>query len=353
MTESPKIPIKNIYYMLCYAWNTLQQADDQITGIEEFDNIYNLLAKVMVSGINNLRKRGFHREYKEYCEELSLVRGKIDVGKTIKRQSLKRRKVICDFDEFTNNVPFNQILKTTLSTLIKYPQLDRVLKNELIKTRYHFSDIDEIRLTNNSFSFLKYNRNNIHYKMLMNICELLYYGLITNEKGNAVRFADFIRNEQMAILYEKFVLNFYKKHLPRRDFTVHSPKISWSISSEYNHIGLEYLPEMRTDIVLEDNINQTQLIIDTKFYRSAFGKRNYSETNKLISSNLYQIYTYINSSDFHGAITGMLLYPTNGEELDLEYLISGKIILVKTLNLSSNWEDIFSRLIEIANIRRY
>ena len=348
MNESPRIPIKNIYYMLCYAWNTLQQADTTLTGMEEFDNIYNLLAKLMINGSGNIIKRGLHREYIENSEELSMVRGKIDVGNSIKQQSLIRKKLICNFDEFTYNVPFNQILKTTISTLIKSPYLHSELKKELIDIRYRFDHIDEIRITLQTFSLLKYNRNNMHYKMLINICQLIYSGLITNEEGNKLKFADFIRNEQMATLYEKFVLNFYKKHLPSSRYKTHSPKIEWGIDGEFSNVGLEYLPQMRTDIVIEDNTEHSQRIIDTKYYASALKSRNYSETKKLISGNLFQICAYVSNSIHFGAVSGMLLYPTTEQELNLEYKINGKIIKVKTLDLSRDWKDIYNRLLEVA-----
>ncbi len=351
MNVGPKIPIKNIYYMLCYAWNTLQRDDTALTGIEKFDNIFNLLAKLMINGIKNVIKRGFHREYLDYSEELSLIRGKIDVGGSIRQQLLTRKRLICEHDEFTYNVPFNQILKTTISLLVKSPCLDSVLKKELIDIRCHFSNIEEIRITLHTFSFLKYNRNNMHYKMLMNICELIYSGLITNEEGNILKFADFIRNEQMAILYEKFVLNFYKKYLPPSQYKTYSPKIEWGIDSEFDHVGLEYLPQMRTDIVIENNFDQTQTIIDTKYYASALESRNYSETKKLITGNLYQIYTYISNSPYLGTVSGMLLYPTTEQELNLEYKINGKVIKVKTLNLSSDWDGISKRLLEIAGVK--
>lgn len=347
--SSSKIPIRNIYYMLCYAWNTLLQSDTTFTGTEEFDNIYDLLAKLMLTGTRNIIKRGFHREYIDYVEELSMVRGKIDVGNSIKQQSLTRKRLVCNYDEFTYNVLFNQILKTTIKTLIKYPNLDRGLKKELIDISYYFSNIDEIRIALQTFSFLKYNRNNMHYKMLMNICELIYSGLITNEEGNTLKFADFIRNEQMAALYEKFVLNFYKKHLPASQYKTHSPKIEWGIDSEFAHVGLEYLPQMRTDIVIENNFDQTQTIIDTKYYASAIENRNYSETKKLISGNLYQICTYVSNSPYLGNVSGMLLYPTTVQELNFEYKINGKIIKVKTLDLSRDWEGITIRLLNLVD----
>ena len=58
-----KVPIKNIYYMLCYAWNIVDYADETVCGIEEFDNIYNLLATILVKEVGLLLKRGFYKEY--------------------------------------------------------------------------------------------------------------------------------------------------------------------------------------------------------------------------------------------------------------------------------------------------
>lgn len=41
------IPIKNIYYMLCYAWNIIDEINDIEFGDEKFENIYNLMAKIL------------------------------------------------------------------------------------------------------------------------------------------------------------------------------------------------------------------------------------------------------------------------------------------------------------------
>ncbi|MCW6088160.1 5-methylcytosine-specific restriction endonuclease system specificity protein McrC [Clostridium sporogenes] len=349
MNENQKIPIKNIYYMLCYAWNTLKAEDNTLVGTEKFDNIYNLLAKIMINGVSNIIKRGFHKEYNDSKEELSIVRGKIDLTNSIKLQSVTRKRLVCDYDEFESNVVFNQILKTTIMTLIKSHGVDDDLKKELMDIKYHFYNIDEIRITSRIFSLLKYNCNNIHYKMLMNTCELIYFGLITNEEGNNLKFHDFIRDKQMETLYEKFVLNFYKKHLSPDCYKVHSPKIQWDIDKNFNNIGIEYLPEMRTDIVIENDQEHIQAIIDTKYYASALKSRNFSESKKLISGNLYQILSYVNSSTYLGTVYGILLYPTTEQELNLEYKINGKIIKVKTLNLSSDWEGIYKRLMNIAS----
>ncbi|MBV7271649.1 5-methylcytosine-specific restriction endonuclease system specificity protein McrC [Clostridiaceae bacterium UIB06] len=349
MSEDQKIPIKNIYYMICYAWNTLKIEDKTLVGIEKFDSIYNLLAKVIINGVNNIIKRGFHREYTDHKEELTMVRGKIDIMNSIRQQSLTRKRLVCDYDEFKSNVCFNQILKTTIGMIIRSHDLDDGLRKELIDIKYYFSQIDEIKINVRVFSLLKYSRNNIHYKMLMNVCELIYSGLITNESGNKFKFHDFIRDKQMEKLYEKFVLNFYKKHLRAEVYKVHSPKIKWDLDKNFNNIGMEYLPEMRTDVVIENELEHIQTIIDTKYYASALKSRNFSESKKLISDNLYQILAYLNNSNYLGTVSGILLYPTTEQELNIKYKINDKIIKVKTLNLSADWEEIYKRLINIIN----
>jgi len=95
--------------MLCYAWNVLPRSDNKLTGLEKFDNIYNLLAKLIISEVNSLIKRGFHKEYIDHEEELATLKGKIEVGKSINQQAMIRKRLVCKFDEFSDNVAFNQV----------------------------------------------------------------------------------------------------------------------------------------------------------------------------------------------------------------------------------------------------
>lgn len=63
MNNNIKIPIKNIYYMLSYAWNIWNIIDEdyqkEIFGDEEFDNIYNVMAYILNMFLDKLIKRVF------------------------------------------------------------------------------------------------------------------------------------------------------------------------------------------------------------------------------------------------------------------------------------------------------
>lgn len=106
---------------------------------------------------------------------------------------------------------------------------------------------------------------------------------------------------------------------------------------------------MNTDIVVEDKKNKKQLIIDTKFYAETLSKRNNSDVEKIRSSHLYQICTYVNNSKYKGEVKGILLYPTIDEDIDVTYPISGYDISIKTVNLNLDWVNIENTLLSILN----
>ncbi|MEI6521837.1 MAG: 5-methylcytosine-specific restriction endonuclease system specificity protein McrC, partial [bacterium] len=194
------------------------------------------------------------------------------------------------------------------------------------------------------FSQIRYHRNNNFYKLLIDICEMIFDELITTSQKGETDFKDFIQDKQMAKLYEKFILNFYKKEFT--ELTVHSPNFSWDKDVDFEHKGDDLLPIMKTDIVLQNK--DKQLIIDAKYYADALISRNDIEVKKYRSFHLYQIFSYINNSKFDGEKAGMLLYPVVDNEIDAVSKIQGKEIYIQTLNLNTDWKNIERRLMEIA-----
>lgn len=341
-----EIPIQNIYYMLSYAYDVLKEGENVKLADDDFENIYDLFGKILVNGLGLLIKRGFNREYVNVSEEIPLLRGKISINETLKRQNHIVGKLNCEYDELSSNVLFNQIIKASITNLVKYKGLDKQIRDRLLNINRYFHDINLIQLQKQHFSLIRYHRNNRFYRLIIDVCELLFDEmLVSTQKGETI-FKDFIRDGRMAALYEKFILNFYKKELT--DVKVHSPILQWDKDIDFEHVGNAFLPIMRTDIVLE-NKNQ-QLIIDAKYYSNALQVRNVGDTKKLISGNLYQIFTYINNSIFDGIKSGMLIYPVVDTDMDFVYSIQGKKIYVKTLNLNTSWDNIRNRLMEFPDV---
>jgi 5-methylcytosine-specific restriction enzyme subunit McrC len=175
----------------------------------------------------------------------------------------------------------------------------------------------------------------------MDICYLISKGLLVNESEGSLKFATFIEDRQMSNLYEKFVLNFYKIEC-LSEVEAKSEFIGWDITSGET---LNLLPKMKTNISLYSKKTDKLLIIDTKFYPNAL-QANFDHRT-FISGNMYQIYSYVQNSNFNGEVSGMLLYPTVDYSLDKCAVISGNKIFVKTLNLNQEFNFIKQQLMDI------
>ena len=110
MTRDRSIFIKNIYYMLSYAFTSLRQSVYEDVRKEPFDNIHSLFAAILAKGIGLQLRQGLYREYINRVENLAVVRGKIDMPGTIRNRLARRMAVTCDYDELSENNLLNQIL---------------------------------------------------------------------------------------------------------------------------------------------------------------------------------------------------------------------------------------------------
>ena len=127
--------ISNIYYMLAYAFrfDKLIEKSETYGSFEEFENIYDLFSFMLSTVINKLIKRGFYKDYKMTTEITSIARGKINIGQSIKQNTLINQKLVCDFDNFSDNIYLNRIIKTTLFYLIKSNKLKKENKQKIKK----------------------------------------------------------------------------------------------------------------------------------------------------------------------------------------------------------------------------
>ena len=337
-----KIPIKNIYYMLAYAFNVLNHKDYKKLQGENFENIYDLLASVLIRAVGSQIKLGLHREYIEEQNELLGVKGKILLNDTIRTQTLVKNRLVCSFDDFNHNILMNKIIKTIFIDLIKCDKLNSDIKKDIKNLTLFFAEIDAVELWSVAWDSIKFNRNNSSYKLIMDVCYLIFKGLLANENEGSLKFTTFIEDRQMSTLYEKFVLNFYKTECAW-EVDARSEFIDWEITSGE---VLSLLPKMITDISLYSKKSNKLLIVDTKFYPKALQINFDHET--FISSHMYQIYSYVQNSNFAGEVSGMLLYPTVDYSLDKCTEIHGNKIYVKTLNLNKEFDCIKKQLMDIA-----
>lgn len=285
-------------------------------------------------------KQGLYREYISHQEELTVMRGKINMPGTIKNKLLHKQVLTCDFDELSENNMLNQILKTTVMLLLRNGKVKAKYKDDLKKKMLYFSNVDSIEPTEIKWSSIRFQRNNQTYRMLVSICQLMIEGmLITTDAGN-YRLASFVDEQRMCRLYENLFWNI-TADIIQNCLLVHrrfrgTRRWCWNDAAGYaNCIHLQR--------------GNTVLIIDAKYYSHT--TQVHFDKHKLHSNNLYQIFTYVKNRSYQfgeedNTVSGMLLYAKTEEEIqpDNVYQMHGSQISVKTLDLNLPFVEIAAQM---------
>ena len=340
MTEDKGIFIRNIYYMLTYAFHELGQNNYEYIAGEEFENVHDLFAEILSSGISFLLKHGLHREYVSKNESLTTFRGKLDINGSIRERISQNTKLSCEYDEYSENCEFNQILKSTCIALINHNEVKSQRKKKLRRLMLFFNNVNTIKLDSVIWKRLRFDRNTRTYQMLLYLCYFVVSDiLLTTDRGN-YRMKQF-SDENMCRLYEKFILEFYKRHYP--ELNAEASQIDWNVQKDVSDMNV--LPIMKTDVML--HFASRTLIIDAKYY----GKTMQNNFNKrtIHSNNLYQIQSYVYNLDKEhiGNVDGMLLYAKTQEEIvpnNQVILNDGNTIYFRTLDLNQPFEKIKKQL---------
>ncbi len=334
------IRIQNIYYMLSYAFQVLNEQGYKQVATEEFDNVAELCAAILIKGVSLQMKRGLGKEYVVQSEPLSSLRGKIDISASIKQQSTLKKQLICNYDEFSINSYMNRILRTTMDILLRC-DLSKGRKKQIRKLLIYFSDVEPLSREKINWR-LQFNKNNQTYQMLIFVCYMILKGLLQTTSDGSTKLMEFLDEQRMCRLYEKFILEYYRKEHP--EIRVSASQIPWDTDDDYR----EMLPVMQSDIMLKKG--EKTLIIDAKYYSHTTQKQ--YDVNSLHSGNLYQIFTYVKNldTDRTGNVSGMLLYARTDEAVlpNNEYKMGGNAISVKTLDLDCDFSEIKKQLDYIA-----
>jgi 5-methylcytosine-specific restriction enzyme subunit McrC len=328
--------------MLAYAFGGLNSAEIINTDKEEFENIHSLFAEIILRGMSRQIKRGLRRDYQQKTELLSTIRGRINISESLASNSQIRKQLVCEFDEFTEDTIPNRIIKSAAILLIRKGELSRETRHKLKRMCDILSNVQNISPSKIRFDILKNIKLNLDYKMLLNVCKLLFDGLLMNEQSGEYKLRKFLQDDKMHALFERFVREYFHYHYP--EFNAQSKEIKWD--AEFTD---DYLPQMKTDTTL--TYRGKTLIIDTKYYSHSMSV--FYSKSSYHSGNLYQIYTYVKNADKtnSGNVSGMLLYAkTDDTILPNGYNnFGGNTISVKTLDLTLPFEGIKRQLDMIAD----
>lgn len=339
------IRVQNVYYMLAYAFQVLHEQGYKNVATEEFDNVAELLAAILCRGVSVQIKRGLIRQYISREKALASPRGKLEIGESIKTQVIRKKQLVCNYDEFSVDAYPNRIIKTTMELLLR-GSISKARKKEIRKLMIFFDGISILDIHSINWD-IQYDRNNQTYRMLIAVCRFVIKGLLQTTADGSTKIMDYADDQTMAKLYEKFILGYYQREHP--ELKAYSPQIAWQVTDGYRTL----LPTMQSDIVITNKAAKKTLIIDAKYYTHNMQMKAPYMTQTLHSGNLYQIFTYVKnwSAAPDEVVSGMLLYAGTDDAIqpNNDYQMSGNQISVKTLDMDCDFSKITAQLDSIAD----
>lgn len=335
-----EIPIKNIYYMVLYAWDKIDNKDllsDK--SLERLQNSSEVIIELFLNEVSKLAKQGLYGEYNENIYNTKYIRGKIQIQESIR---LVKPNLICRYDEFSQNNVLNQIIKTVLIRVSRLKDINFDLKRKANSLLLEFNEIEEVLIGKGLLNSIHYNQLNKDYRFAIDLAGFIYNNSIPAENYGNYKFIEIFKDEEkMSSIFENFLRNFYKTH---SNYNVNRKKYNWDLDP-VNNSDINLLPIMETDIELTKG--KKKIIIDAKYYKGAFNYR--FKSKKFIPSHLYQISAYINKNKkIYENIRGILIYPSNGYEFHEKYVSpENYFIEFKTLDLSKNWYYLKNDLLDL------
>lgn len=342
-----EIPIENIYFLLCYAWDRLAERDVVKVNPIDSKNLLDLFGRVLVSGTNHLIRRGFDRGYVSHREWTPRIRGRV-MFRDVVRRGRTSAELPCEFDDLSYDVLHNQIIKATAQRLCDDASIAGATAESLFLLVRRLDQVSRIELNSRLFRQVQLHRNNHFYDFLLKVCELIYQNcLITEEEGDS-KFLGFERDEgQMRQLFQNFVLNFYIKHASGYQAKPEQFPWKWKPLDE---VSEDVLPRMMTDVSLTSQ--SRKIIIECKYVPKALNKGHWSTQEKLIRDHLFQLFAYVKNQAndvFRESCEGLLLYPTVGSPVSASYSDGRHRIRVRTIDLKQKWQGIHNDLLGLVH----
>lgn len=341
-----RIPVQNLYYLLSYAWDLLSESAPAPVAMDDTRSAPDMLALLLAGAIESLGKRGLYCDYQGRVEETSRLRGRIDFVTSVRRLTHLQARLVCQFDELGIDNMVNGILRTTVDRLLTSASIATEIKARLREAAPVLRGVPAVQLRRGCFQRAKVTRHHRAYRMALSVCEMLYELAQPDASGKAYHFADPWADKGMPRVFETFVRNFLRRHLP--EARVSARHLAWDARGD-TEAAQALLPIMKTDVTIEWGAERC-LVLDCKFYANSFAE-SFDQT-KLKSENLYQMAAYLHHHPARaagGAMHGVLLYPTVEADFLHQYDFMGHRLTIASVDLGQRWQSIHGRLLEIVS----
>ena len=314
----PKIGIPQLLSIACYAIGKVKfQATD--FDFPEQTALPDALARALGNAARRAFGRGLLHGYRTEEEALYTVRGRIRFDDQLRRGFGIPLPVEVRYDEFTDDILANQLVKAAAMRLGAMRLRSRQTRRRLGWVAATLDNVSLIDFAPNDVPEVTFDRLNAHYRDVVTLAQLiLRQGGFEAERGD-IRASGFLMD--MNVVFQEFVTVALRESLHAPDHLFGERPIP--SLDETGRVGL------RPDLVWRED-SSCVFVGDAK-YKNITGE-------PVPNSDLYQLLAYATALDLPG---GLLIY-AEGEPDDLTYTVrnAGKRLEVAAVDLSGTIDGI-------------
>jgi 5-methylcytosine-specific restriction enzyme subunit McrC len=305
----PKIPLKNLCFLLDPT-APIAFVEDEAQAAPGTD-LLDLLAVRLAALMDERAASGLHRAYVEHTVHGPLLQGRLDLAAQMRDAAGARDKVHCRYEEFTSDVPCNQLPKAAAELVVRSPLLGETARQALVRSLRGFGPVQSVPLGPESFAAAGADRLTAAYQPLLDLCRLLAAGLNPTASPGPTLCPSFLLD------MERVFENYVSRTLAAASGTYQlEVQPRWQLCPvRANGPDLA----MRPDVTIH-KAGRPLAVVDVKWKRSA-----------KVRADLYQILGYCAALGFG---RGILVYPGRRDRTwDYAFPEGGVRLRIRTLRV--------------------
>jgi 5-methylcytosine-specific restriction enzyme subunit McrC len=344
-----RIPVRNLWLLLLYASDLGRFFEKYNAAVENSPDLPSLIARLLAYAVERRLRRNLSRGYIRKEGVLTRVRGRIDIVRTFSDDLLSRGQIACRFEDHTIDTPRNRLVRVALDAVsghvsdVNLAHRCRTLAGDLGRLGVGGINPSRAELASDQIA-----RHDADDRLMVTLARIVFDLVLPTEDAGNNSLTRVERDHILARrLFEKAVGNFFAVELDASKWRVRQGTwFSWP--SELPSSGIAtVMPNMKTDIIIENTAACRRIVIDTKF-TGIFVSTAYRDA-VLKSGYIYQMYSYLRSQEVFGDLRsmeaeGILLHPAIDIDVDESVTIQGHQIRFVTVNLANSSAEILTRL---------
>jgi 5-methylcytosine-specific restriction enzyme subunit McrC len=326
----PKIGIPQLLSLACYAMGVYKPQEKHLFDFQKDQALPDVLALALTAAARRAFGRGLLRGYLTEEDALHTVRGRIRFDEQIRRRYGIPLPVELRFDEFTEDILANRLVKAAAARLRHMTLNSSDARRGLGRIAAILENVSLLEFRRRNVPEVRFDRLNEHYRHVVGLARLiLLHSEFESFRGD-VRATGFLIN--MNNLFQEFVTQALREALNVSDKTLRDNKGIQTVTlAEKNKVRLE------PDLSWWDG-EKCMFVGDAKYKKI--------DHSTVPNADLYQMLAYATALDLPG---GLLIY-AQGEAEAATYKIrhTCKQLEVVSLDLTGTLKDVLDRVNDIA-----